>query len=150
LHRIEAFACGWSGVITTAIPVSVEVACKYCFYQYTSLTSVTFESNSKLQRIERSAFQQSCSKVDCCNSTSRSDYTYLHRRFDSVASRCSMKYDILESRKCCEKNIVVICWDVQHQNSSLWQITENMKYSSSITIESESRLVHESTHLNQS
>jgi hypothetical protein len=43
----------------TAGPASVEVVCKSCFVICISLTTVTFESNSKLHRIEESAFQQS-------------------------------------------------------------------------------------------
>jgi hypothetical protein len=32
---------------TSEIPASVEVVCKSCSYKCTSLTTVTFESNSK-------------------------------------------------------------------------------------------------------
>jgi hypothetical protein len=41
------------------IPASVEAICKACFANCGSLTSVTFESSSKLQRIEESVFQWS-------------------------------------------------------------------------------------------
>jgi hypothetical protein len=41
------------------IPSSISRLIKDCFSRCTSLTSVTFESNSKLQRIEESAFAQS-------------------------------------------------------------------------------------------
>jgi hypothetical protein len=38
------------------IPKSVEVLCKECFSNCKSLTSITFESDSRLQRIEERAF----------------------------------------------------------------------------------------------
>jgi uncharacterized radical SAM superfamily Fe-S cluster-containing enzyme len=37
----------------------IEILCESCFFKCESLTSVTFESNSKLHRIEESAFTQS-------------------------------------------------------------------------------------------
>jgi hypothetical protein len=56
LQRIEESAFEQSGLSIIHIPAAVEVLCKCCFLSCTSLTSVTFESNSKLQRIEESAF----------------------------------------------------------------------------------------------
>jgi hypothetical protein len=44
---------------TIELPASVEVVCKSCFSNCKSLSSVTFESNSKLQRIEEPAFERS-------------------------------------------------------------------------------------------
>jgi hypothetical protein len=37
----------------------IEILCEFCFYNCQSLTSVTFKSNSKLQRIEQYAFAKS-------------------------------------------------------------------------------------------
>jgi hypothetical protein len=45
-----------SGLRTIHIPASVEVLCKNSFSNRKSLASITFESNSKLQRIEEYAF----------------------------------------------------------------------------------------------
>jgi predicted DsbA family dithiol-disulfide isomerase len=41
------------------IPSSVEMICEECFRDCRSLTSVTFEVNSKLSRLERYAFCES-------------------------------------------------------------------------------------------
>jgi predicted DsbA family dithiol-disulfide isomerase len=59
LQRIEESAFAWSGLKTIQIPSSVEVLCKSCFLNCTSLESVVFESGSKLQRIEESSFAHS-------------------------------------------------------------------------------------------
>jgi hypothetical protein len=59
LQRIAEFAFQHSGLTTIHIPSSVEVLCKLCFSGCNSLTSITFESDSKLQRIEQCAFQHS-------------------------------------------------------------------------------------------
>jgi hypothetical protein len=41
------------------IPSSVEVLCESCFFECKSLSSVTFESGSRLQCIEESTFRES-------------------------------------------------------------------------------------------
>jgi hypothetical protein len=41
------------------IPRSVEILCSSCFYSCESLTSISFESNSRLTRIESNAFSSS-------------------------------------------------------------------------------------------
>jgi hypothetical protein len=41
---------------SVVIPSSIEVLSKFCFYTCKLLSSITFESNSHLQRIEESAF----------------------------------------------------------------------------------------------
>jgi predicted DsbA family dithiol-disulfide isomerase len=48
-----------SGLTAIHIPASVEVLCNHCFWNCNSLASVTFELDSKLQRIEESAFEES-------------------------------------------------------------------------------------------
>jgi hypothetical protein len=60
LQRIGKSAFAYSSLKIIEIPASVEIVCQYCFDKCKSLTTVTFESNSKLQRIEESTFQQSC------------------------------------------------------------------------------------------
>jgi hypothetical protein len=45
-----------SALVSIIAPKSVEVLCKYCFSNCKSLTSVAFEFESKLQRIEESTF----------------------------------------------------------------------------------------------
>jgi hypothetical protein len=47
-----------SALISIIVPKSVEVLCKECFSNCKSLTSVIFEFDSKLQRIEESAFAE--------------------------------------------------------------------------------------------
>jgi hypothetical protein len=59
LRRIDECAFQLSGLTTIHVPASVEVLCKSCFSSCESLTSVAFESNSKLQRIAESAFAES-------------------------------------------------------------------------------------------
>jgi hypothetical protein len=49
----------FGGLSAVMIESRIEILCEFCFYKCNSLTSVTFESNSKLQRIEESAFQSS-------------------------------------------------------------------------------------------
>jgi hypothetical protein len=44
---------------SVVIPSRIEILCELCFAYCTSLTSVTFESNSKLHRIEESAVKGS-------------------------------------------------------------------------------------------
>jgi dextranase len=48
-----------SGLPGIVLPSSVEVLGEWCFSGCPSLTSITFESGSKLQRIEESAFKGS-------------------------------------------------------------------------------------------
>jgi hypothetical protein len=54
--RIEDCACSGSGLKSILIPSSVVVLGKSSFYECSSLESVTFESGSRLERIEESAF----------------------------------------------------------------------------------------------
>jgi hypothetical protein len=59
LHRIEESAFAESDLKTIEIPASLEVVGKSCLSKCKSLTSVTVESNSKLQRIEESSLAES-------------------------------------------------------------------------------------------
>jgi hypothetical protein len=45
--------------VRVTLPLSVELLCEYCFQQGESLTSIPFESESKLSRIEKWAFRDS-------------------------------------------------------------------------------------------
>jgi hypothetical protein len=56
LQPIEESAFAENGVKTIEIRPPVEVVCKSCFYDCTSLTLATIESSAKLQRIEESVF----------------------------------------------------------------------------------------------
>jgi hypothetical protein len=56
LQRVEKSAFVQSGLTAVIVPSSVEVLCERCFCSCKSLTSVTFEIDSKLQRIEAGVF----------------------------------------------------------------------------------------------
>jgi hypothetical protein len=58
LSRIEKFALRANGLIEIAIPSSVEILCDGCFLGCVSLTSVRFESWSRLSRIESQVFAE--------------------------------------------------------------------------------------------
>jgi hypothetical protein len=59
LQQIDEYAFQWSGLTAIILPSSVELVCKSCFFNCKSLTSVTFEPDSKLQQIDEDAFQWS-------------------------------------------------------------------------------------------
>jgi hypothetical protein len=59
LQRIEESAFAESHLTTIEVPASVEVLCKVCFSKCKSLTSVIFESNSKLRDVAADCFEQS-------------------------------------------------------------------------------------------
>jgi hypothetical protein len=56
LQRIEEYAFSSSGLKSIIIPSSVEHLCKSCFSCCNSLSSISFETGSNLQRIEESDF----------------------------------------------------------------------------------------------
>jgi hypothetical protein len=56
LHRTDESAFAWSGLTAIIIPSSVEVLCKECFSNCQSLTSVTFEMDSKLREVAADSF----------------------------------------------------------------------------------------------
>jgi hypothetical protein len=56
LERIGEYAFQRSGLKSIEIPSSVVVLGKWCFFQCTSLESVTFERGSRMERIDESAF----------------------------------------------------------------------------------------------
>jgi hypothetical protein len=58
LSRIEKQAFSETGLIEIVIPASVEMLGKWCFLECGSLTSVIFESDSRLSRIEKQAFSE--------------------------------------------------------------------------------------------
>jgi hypothetical protein len=58
LSRIEAKAVCQTGLIEMILPASVEFLGEECFFECTSLSSITFESGSRLSRIEANAFYQ--------------------------------------------------------------------------------------------
>jgi hypothetical protein len=47
-----------TGLLEIGIPASVEFIGEYCFPRCVSLTSLTFESGSKLSRIEKETFAE--------------------------------------------------------------------------------------------
>jgi hypothetical protein len=57
LERIEESAFSQSGLKSIEIPSSVVLLGKKSFYQCESLESVTFESGSRLERINKSMFE---------------------------------------------------------------------------------------------
>jgi hypothetical protein len=58
LSRIEKQAFSQTGLIEIILPSSIEVLDEGCFSNCRSLSSVTFESGSRLSRIEKKAFSQ--------------------------------------------------------------------------------------------
>jgi hypothetical protein len=58
LPRIDAMAFSGTGLIELILPASVEVLGDGCFSECKSLSSIIFESGSKLSRIEKWAFCQ--------------------------------------------------------------------------------------------
>jgi hypothetical protein len=57
LSRMESGTFSLGGLVEIILPASVEVLGEYCFYSCTLLSSVIFESGSRLSRIEKSAFK---------------------------------------------------------------------------------------------
>jgi hypothetical protein len=58
LSRIEEQAFAFTGLVDIVIPASVSVLGLGCFLQCSSLSTVSFESNSNLSRIEDRAFEE--------------------------------------------------------------------------------------------
>jgi hypothetical protein len=56
LSRIEREAFFVTGLVLIVIPASVEMLSESCFYWCELLSSVTFESGSRLPPIEKEAF----------------------------------------------------------------------------------------------
>jgi hypothetical protein len=59
LTQIESEAFSYSSLQSIIIPCTVEVLCSACFSYCKSLSSVSFESDSRLTRIESEAFSSS-------------------------------------------------------------------------------------------
>jgi hypothetical protein len=59
LSRIEKQAFAETGLIELVIPASIELLDEDCFLRCGSLTSLTFETGSKLSRIEKYTLQDS-------------------------------------------------------------------------------------------
>jgi hypothetical protein len=93
-----------NNLMSICIPSSVETLCKSCFYEWNSLLTLTFESNSKLSYIQRYAFY-GCSSLSsiCIPSSLRTvfrEYQQLLNVDDSddpVRSEKSRNGDSLES-----------------------------------------------------
>jgi hypothetical protein len=58
LSRIENAAFRLTGLVEIIVPSSVEILGERCFSLCKSLSSVAFESGSRLSRIEKEAFDQ--------------------------------------------------------------------------------------------
>jgi serine/threonine protein kinase len=58
LTRIESSAFSSSSLQSIVIPRNVEILCSSCFSSCHSLSSITFESDSRLKRIDAHAFEQ--------------------------------------------------------------------------------------------
>jgi hypothetical protein len=56
MSGIEKWAFEGTALIEIIIPSLVELLAKICFSEWRSLSSVTFESSSRLSRFERNAF----------------------------------------------------------------------------------------------
>jgi hypothetical protein len=59
LTRIDSEAFSFSSLQSISIPRNVEILGSRCFFNWTSLSSITFESNSHLTRIESEVFYES-------------------------------------------------------------------------------------------
>jgi hypothetical protein len=59
VQRIEEYAFAGSGLTAILLPSSVEVLCQECFSRCKSLTSVTFEIDSKLREVAVDSFEGS-------------------------------------------------------------------------------------------
>jgi hypothetical protein len=73
---------------TIEVPASVEVLCKLCFSSCKSLTSVTFESNSKLREVASDCFKGSprLHLIEYPPSLSEQPRTVVSRRVGALSS----------------------------------------------------------------
>jgi hypothetical protein len=60
LTRIESKVFSASSLQSITIPRSVQILCSSCFSRCSSLSSIFFETNSQLTRIETRAFGTTC------------------------------------------------------------------------------------------